>query len=256
MDLVRHPIVFLHLPKTAGQTIHNALTRAVAPATVSPIRVHTQAATGPGQFPPGHALYSGHLDWVEAHRLPPGRFAFTVLREPRERIASFYFFLRRDAQRLDSSALARPENLGRRRALVWPAEEYFLGGDAVWQAFIRDHYDNFYCGYFATGRFRHGAAVRDLPAAVALARARAGLAQLDGVFQTSNLAPLEAAFAERYGFRLALAGRYDNAGEGPRGLSRWTELMALLGSDTARRRLEAFVQRDEALLHGRHAWSA
>ena len=255
MDLIRHPIVFLHLPKTAGQTIHNALARSVGAAAASPIRLHTQASTGQGQFPPGYALYSGHLDWDGIEVLPRSRFTFTVLRDPRERIASFYFYLRAEAQRLAPGTLNHPENLGRRRALDWSADDYFFGGEPEWQAFIRDHYDNFYCGYFASRRFRGGAAIRALPRVEALARARHGLAALDGVFHTADLRPLESALAERYGFALRLQGRYDNAGDAPQGAPRWPRLRDVFATDSARRLIEDFVDRDADLLHRRPAWA-
>jgi hypothetical protein len=252
MDLIRHPIVFLHLPKTAGQTIHNALSRAVGAARVSPIRVHTQAAAGATQYPAGHGLYSGHLDWDGIGVLPAGRFTFTVLRDPRERIASFYLYLRREAALLSAEELTRPENAGRHHAMHWSADDYFFGGDEGWQAFLRDHYDNFYCSYFGTRRFRGAAAFRALPATEAIARARHGLAELDGVFRTADLRPLEAALAERYGFRLDLGTRFDNAGAA-RDEPRWPRLLAAFETDAARNRIERFAERDAELLQRRAA---
>lgn len=252
MDLIRHPIVFLHLPKTAGQTIHNALAAAVGAARVSPIRLHTAAEPGATQFPPGYALYSGHLDWDRIDTLPEGRFTFTVLRDPQERIASFYFYLRREAQRLTEAQLELPENLGRARALRWSADDYFFGGDTQWQDFVRDHYDNFYCQYFALRRFRGGGTIRALPRTDAVARARHGLALLDGVFRTDDLRALETSLAERYGLHLHLIGRFDNAGDG-RTEPRWPRLLDAFGQDTSRARIEAFAERDADLLSRRMA---
>ncbi len=254
MDLIRHPIVFLHLPKTAGQTVHNALSRAVGAPHVSPLRVHTQAGPGATQFPPGYSLYSGHLDWDGLATLPEGRFVFTILRDPRERIASFYLYLRREAARLTPEALASPENFGKRRALEWSADDYFFGGDADWQAFLLDHYDNFYCSYFGTRRFRGAASFRARPQAEAVTRARRGLAGLDGVFQTADLRPLASVMAERYGFNLDLAGRFDNAGTAP-DAPRWPRLLERFETDAARDRIEGFATRDLALL-ARHAAGA
>ncbi|PZQ99894.1 MAG: hypothetical protein DI533_04465 [Cereibacter sphaeroides] len=252
MDLIRNPIVFLHIPKTAGQTVHNALARAVGASRVSPVRVHTQAAGGAGQFPAGHALYSGHLDWDGIDSLPIGRFTFTVLRAPKERIASFYFYLRREAERLSPEELAAPENIGRRRALHWSAEDYFLGGDEAWQGFLRDHYDNFYCSYFGTGRYRGAAEFRTLSDTEALSRAAQGLARIDGVFRTDALDRLERVLDERYGFRLQLADRFDNAGDA-RTEPRWPRLLDRLGSDKARRTIEAFAERDAVLFDRQQA---
>lgn len=251
MDLIRHPIVFLHLPKCAGQTIHNALAAAVGAARVSPVRVHTQAGPGAAQFPPGFALYSGHLDWDRIDTLPEGRFTFTVLRDPQERIASFYFYLRREAQRLTEAQLGLPESAGRHHALHWSADDYFFGGDAQWQDFVRDHYDNFYCQYFALRRFRGGRAIRALPRDEAVSCARHGLAELDGVFRTDDLRPLESSLMERYGVRLHLTDRFDNAGDG-RGEPRWPMLLDAFESDTSRARIEAFAESDAELL-GRRA---
>jgi hypothetical protein len=247
MDLIRHPIVFLHLPKTAGQTVHNALAAAVGAARVSPIRVHTQTGRGETQFPPGYALYSGHLDWDGIGAVAEGRFTFTVLRDPQERIASFYFFLRREAQRLTEAQLLLPEHAGRHHALHWSADDYFFGGDDAWQDFVRDHYDNFYCSYFALRRFRGGRAIRALPRHEAVARARHGLAALDGVFRTDDLHALEATLAERYGFHLSLTDRFENAGEA-RGKPRWPALLDAFERDESRIRIEAFAERDAELL--------
>lgn len=241
-------IVFLHIPKTAGQTIHNALVGVVGgPAHVSPVRTHTQA-TPETQFPPGYRLYSGHIDWIALADVPRPRFVFTVLRDPRERIASFYFYLLKEARALSPEALARPENTGKRKLLEMSVDDYFLGGDAAWQGFIRDHYDNFYCSYFATGRMRGHRLIRDLDRAALLARAQDGLAQLDRVYLTTGLAALEEDIATRYGQRIRVAGQYHNTGSHALDEQRWPRLMAALERDASRGALEGFAAKDEALM--------
>ena len=85
-------IVFLHIPKTAGQTVHSELLRIFGPEHTSPVRVHTQAGAD-GQFPEGYRFYSGHLDWETFDTADSDSFVFTVLRDPKDRIASFYFYL-------------------------------------------------------------------------------------------------------------------------------------------------------------------
>lgn len=240
-------IVFLHIPKTAGQTVHNALVRAVGADAVSPIRVHTQAAPA-GQFPPGYRLYSGHLDWTELDSLPAPRFVFSILRDPRERIASFYFYLRKEAEALDRAALDRPENLGKKRALSWTAEDYFFGGDPAWQDFIRDHYDNFYCSYFATRRMRGRAEIAGLAEQERLDRAVAGAGSLDGLYTIADLAPLEADLSRLLSRPVSFAGTHANRGPLSPGTPRWPELVALLGSDRLARRLDGFATLDSQLL--------
>ena len=241
------PIVFLHVPKTAGQTVHHALVSAVGgKAHVSPVRVHTQA--GPtGQYPPGYRLYSGHLDWDGLGSMRPHPFAFTILRDPRERLASFYFYLEAEARKLSPEALAAPQALGKRRLLEHSADEYFLGGDTAWQTFVRDHYDNFYCAYFGSGRVRAGPAHRALDPDTALARARAGLDRLDRVYFTDRLGALEDDIASRYGVRVSVQGTYRNVGTLARDTQRWPRLMARLEHDANRAALEAFVERDLVL---------
>ena len=250
MDLTHAPIVFLHIPKTAGQTVHNSLSRIVKARRVSPIRVHTQSATAVGQYPPGYSLYSGHLDWTAIDHLPDARFVFTVLRDPGERIASFYFYLQREAAALGQDDLNLPQNIGFKRVLEWLPDDYFFGGDAAWQVFVRSHYDTFYCTYFATKRVLGWGAAQELTPVQNLAKAKQGLAAIDCVFSTRNLAQLEATFVTRHGIDLNLSGRFDNTSTEPANLLRWPRLLASFSTDLAARQMPDFVQWDLRLAEG------
>lgn len=247
MDLSHTPIVFLHVPKTAGQTVHNGLAREVKAARVSPIRVHTESPTQQGQFPPGYSLYSGHLDWQDLGHLPSSHFVFTVLRDPAERIASFYFYLQREAACLDREVLNKPQNIGLRRAVEWSPDDYFFGGDDLWQTFVRSHYDNFYCTYFATRRMLGWGSTQDLAEAQLLTQAKAGLAALDRVYSTKDMALMETEFAEGFGMRLRLCGRFDNSSGEPANSLRWPRLLASFATDHASRKLQDFITRDQDL---------
>jgi hypothetical protein len=240
------PIVFLHIPKTAGQTIHNQLAQMVGAKSVSPIRVQSQAPKGP-QMPTGYALYSGHIDWVEIETLDDP-FVFTVLREPTERIASFYFYLLSEARKLNASELALPGNAGKARILEMSAEDYFFGGTPAWQTFVRDHYDNFYCSYFATRLMRGGATARALAPDDLLKQALEGLATIDRVYHTDHLEVLEQDIEKMFGTTIKVSGNYVNAGEHDRSEPRWPKLAALLDSDDAIRRLEDFAANDNELM--------
>jgi hypothetical protein len=240
-------IVFLHIPKTAGQTVHNALARAVGQSTVSPIRVHTQADEA-AQMPAGYRLYSGHLDWTCLGSLPSDRFVFSILRDPRERIASFYFFLRKEAAALTEVDLARPENLGKLRALTWSADAYFFGGDANWQRFIRDHYENFYCSYFATKKMRGRGELRDMPSEAVLSRALSGAAELDAIYEISTLEALERDLAGLLRRPVQVTGVVQNAGPIDRDVRRWPKLLEIFESDESAERLEAYTTLDSALM--------
>lgn len=244
MTTITSPIVFLHIPKTAGQAIHNALVAAVGgDEHVSPIRVHTQSAD---QYPAGYRLYSGHLDWVQIDKAGPDLFSFTVLRDPAERIASFYFYLQQEARKLSASDLRK--NLGKRRALEWSADDYFFGGDNAWQAFILDHYNNFYCSYFSTRMMRGHARIAHLKPSELIGSAQSGLESLQGVYLTTDLRALEIDFAARFGVKISVAGKYYNSGPLEASQQRWLKLMERIESDRNRQRLLDFTELDQTLM--------
>lgn len=238
------PIVFLHIPKTAGQTIHNALTQAVGADHVSPIRVHTQVSGDASQLPGGYSLYSGHLDWGDLETLPENRFVFSVLRDPYERIASFYFFLMKEAQSLSEEDLDLPQHAGKKRLLRCSAEDYFFGGNPGFQRFIHDHYDNFYCTYFATRKMRGYQQMKALNIAGKVAAAQKNLPLVDRIYSTLDLGALERDIAERYGVEISVTDTYVNQGMIEQHEARWPKLLDRLGSDAAARRLEEFVAAD------------
>lgn len=243
----RRPIVFLHIPKTAGQTIHTALQRAVGPENVSPIRTHTQVATAVAQMPTGYALYSGHIDWVALEALH-NPFTFSVLRDPRERIASFYFYLQKEARALSGEALESAENFGKKKALTQTASAYFFGGDDSWQHFIRDHYDNFYCSYFVTRKMRGWSEISKLSQAQKVAQALLNLEQLDRVYSIKNLAILEQDLSALLQTDINVVGKYVNQGNLPQAEPRWPRLLARLDSDKDITKLKRFVESDRALI--------
>lgn len=248
MDLSHAPIVFLHIPKTAGQTVHNSLSRMVKTQHISPIRVHTQAATAHDQYPPGYSLYSGHLDWSSLDHLPKDRFVFTVLRDPGERIASFYFYLQREAAGLDQHTLDLPQNIGLKRALDWSPDDYFFGGDQDWQVFVRSHYDNFYCTYFGTREMLGWGATLNMAPTELLQQARIGLCALDRIYSTNAMAQMETDFQHRFGRRLSFANRYDNTSGDPASDLRWPRLLASFNTDLAANQMKSLVVQDQHLI--------
>lgn len=242
------PIVFLHIPKTAGQTVHNELVRAVGKDFVSPIRVHSQAHDANSQFPPGYRLYSGHIDWLALDQIKKPRFVFSILRDPRERIASFYFYLLKEAKLLTQEQLAKPENLGKRTILEKSADEYFFGGDEAWRAFILDHYDNFYCRYFGSQKIRAGQQFSSLRNRWKCRTAYNNLGKIDWIYSIENLAALESDLNELYGFDLRLTETRVNVGDRPVSEKRWPSLLAAFEQDTSQRKIEDFVALDDFLM--------
>lgn len=242
-------IVFLHIPKTAGQTIHAELSRVVGAGKVSPVRVHTEAGPGIGQFPPGYRLYSGHIDWEGLETVPEPRFVFTVLRDPLERIASFYFYLRRQAKTLSTAELSSPTRTGMRKALENGPDEYFFGGDANWQRFVREHYHSPYCAYLVTRKIRGFSDVASLPVRELADRAEAAARRLDGVYTVEALHRLEDDMRQRLGFRIDVTTRVVNADPEGRGGGRWDRLTAMIERPETLEGLYQFALADQMLMH-------
>ena len=242
------PLVFLHIPKTAGQTVHNELAKAVGPSNVSPIRVHSQASMAKDQFPAGYRLYSGHLDWSDLDHIAHPRFTFSILRDPRERIASFYFYLMKDAKALSNEARKAPENIGKRTILEQSADDYFFGGSDAWRAFILDHYENFYCRYLASQKIRAGLAFGAQSNRKKLRLALRNLHKIDWIYSIDNLAALESDLKDLYGFELDFDETRTNSGDRPTAERRWPRLLEQLEHDSSRSKLEAFVELDLALM--------
>ena len=146
-------LIFLHIPKTAGQSIHEALVKSFGSANVCPARnndqLNSMTITELNRF----KVFSGHFDWVTFDCLHGPKYVFTVLREPQERILSFYFYLRDKAKRLSLQELNEPTSKGLKAILELTPKEYFLGGSPEIRNFIDDHYDNFYTYYFAGRRY-------------------------------------------------------------------------------------------------------
>lgn len=241
-------IVFLHIPKTAGQTIHAELSRVYGPKAISPVRVHTEADPGAGQFPPGYKLYSGHIDWEALETLPEPRFVFTVLRDPLERIASFYFYLRRKAEELTPAELNSPSRVGMRMALDHGPDDYFFGGTPDWQRFIRDHYHSPYCAYLTTRRIRGYSQVARMPQEELIQRSLEAARRLDGIYAVDGLDLLEAEFKSRLNINVDLTGRFVNSAPDSREALRWPRLADMIEREETLERLHQFALADQVLM--------
>ncbi|WP_270936782.1 sulfotransferase family 2 domain-containing protein [Falsiroseomonas oryzae] len=91
----RPRIVFLHMMKTAGTSIRRRLEEL---AEGEPV-FRREKDGRPGDVPAAdlarYRVVMGHFNILDARHVPEPRRIFTVLREPRERLVSFYHFLHR-----------------------------------------------------------------------------------------------------------------------------------------------------------------
>jgi hypothetical protein len=181
-------IAFLHIPKTAGQSIHHSLADLFPKPKVCPARtnedLHKYSVSDLKQY----SLFSGHLDWSLLKLTGPFDYTFTVLRDPLDRILSFYFYLRKEAERLKKAGKAIGP--GMHAAITLSPEEYFTGGDPGLRSFLDNHYNNFYAYYFASGSYSGHSQLskKFAPGSVELFQcAKLGLQSLDAVYTLSSL---------------------------------------------------------------------
>lgn len=87
-------IVFLHIPKTAGTSVHEMLKQHFDEKQICPERFRGLAKYSIDELKK-FDLFSGHFIMPHVDKIPGEKFVFTILREPAERILSLYYFWRR-----------------------------------------------------------------------------------------------------------------------------------------------------------------
>lgn len=240
------PIVFLHLPKTAGQTIHHALGTICGEEKIAPFRLQSQVS-GPTSFPRGYVLHSGHLHWDGLEAILPQPFSFSVIRDPRERFASFYFYMRKKIQ--DQVASGNPvRNHGIHVALTEPVECFFFNQDTDLSVRIRLAWANRTLTYFALRKLERRKEDQRLELDDLITAALLNAEQLSAIYDFEDLSPLEADIEQLWGQRPDIVSQNTNKGPLQHGVSRWASLLDELGSDRLARGMERFVDEDEIFL--------
>ena len=247
-------VIFLHIPKTAGQSVHAALVAAFGASAVCPARVNEQLVGIPVNELNRYRVFSGHLDWSLLDCVEGPRTVFTVLREPRDRILSFYFYLREQASKLSAADLDKPQHQGMKAALRLTPDQYFCAGPPHLRRFLDDHYDNFYTYFFAgryysargllNGRIGRGEISREQ----LVERALENLCTLDAVFSVEDTAAVFAWIRELGGAAIRGDERYRvNVNAAVEAGERASRLAALGATQAAFDRIDAYCKLDGEL---------
>ena len=109
-------LVFLHVPRTGGTTLHHHLAAHFAPHEICPERFSRLEKYSPDQLEKWR-FFSGHFNADEIRRIPGPLFIVTILRNPIERLLSNYYFWKRqrpetiEKHRLDGPRLIKGGSL-------------------------------------------------------------------------------------------------------------------------------------------------
>ena len=240
------PIVFLHLPKTGGQTIHHSVGGVVGGKAISPNRLNSQA-TGGIMFPPEFRMHSGHLSWVDLETIPGNPFSFMVLRNPRERLGSFFFFMREEARRnleAHGEKNLRPVH----RALLKSASAVFFSDDPQVRSLVDEHWSNLSLTYLATRTLRRQGSMKSLSLPELLTLAENNSRKLTAIYRFAEFEKIEDDLEAILGKRPQITTKHANPGPLDPMTSRWQALLDELATDAERCGMDRFVEEDEALM--------
>jgi len=92
-DLEEPKLVFMHIPKTGGTTLHHLLINSFDKEEVCPERFNGLRHYRAGELA-RYRYFSGHFDLPSVRLIPGRKRVITMLREPVARLISLYYFLR------------------------------------------------------------------------------------------------------------------------------------------------------------------
>lgn len=135
-------IVFLHVAKAGGTTLHSLLTQRYSADQIWPQDDRHLERASPEALQ-HHRLFSAHFDMARCRTVPDPKLLVTVLREPKGRLLSLYYFWKahrsfpdtphfaapRAAIKMDLLSFLRCEEPNVRRSIVNRVTRLFGGGD-------------------------------------------------------------------------------------------------------------------------------
>lgn len=126
-------LIFLHLPKTAGTTVHNHFVGIVGQDETCWARFDN-VANRPRKDIDKFRFYSGHYSISAVNYIPGNKFVFTFVRDPKERIRSLHKYWRSR----DPNLVAKRNKKGPALAIKYPFEEFIFMDDPV----VHINFDN------------------------------------------------------------------------------------------------------------------
>ena len=248
--MINTKIVFLHLPKTAGQTIHAELAKHFEQERVCPIRTFSQTSECIYSKYSKCNLFSGHIHWDTVEKLGDKRSIFSVLRPPKARLASFYFYLKSKAEFLSKKELSRPENTG----LDWiknkSADDYFFPKNEAAEQFIRQNFDNFYLHFFASRRMDGYQLTRHFSHKEKMQLVSCNLRLIEAIFSIENMVAIEAYIKDKIGVQVGLQENKVNVTKDASyqsSANKWELLLRSFEKDRSVKNLEKYVEFDQEI---------
>ncbi|BDG70334.1 sulfotransferase family 2 domain-containing protein [Roseomonas fluvialis] len=192
-------LVFLHLPKTGGTTLHHHFSAHFAPEEICPERF-SNLHDLPREQLDRYRYFCGHFNFDQVRLIPGPLFLVTVLRDPVERLMSSYLYWKRHT----AEAVARPGMEGPALARSAPLAEFLRNPHHQVQDSVNNTMTRYLAGQVTvngdlTYRYFAGGAALPVTELEVLHRALGNLLAIDVVGLTSNLHEVYARVALAYG---------------------------------------------------------
>ncbi|MBE9640246.1 sulfotransferase family 2 domain-containing protein [Salipiger mangrovisoli] len=117
VPVIDERVVLFHFPKTGGTSLHRFLLPQFRPEAVCPERLRNIDRFGPEELA-AFRYVSAHMDYQRLQLIPAPRYTITVLREPKARVLSLYYFWRAHAWRVVEARNLKGPRLAKEKGLL------------------------------------------------------------------------------------------------------------------------------------------
>lgn len=144
-------VIFMHLPKTGGSTMHRLLSHNFVKDKICPERWNYLRGYTLGDLEK-YRLFSGHFDYYTCQMIPgKNNKIITILREPKARLISLYYFERAHRTRVIEQEHLRLAELANKYSLV----DFFKLDEVQNHNSIKNTMVNALVGGIQQGRWEH-----------------------------------------------------------------------------------------------------